>query len=182
MYGKAIANRGASIFPHGIVESCSRDAVLLYGFIVDHSQGDGGCALYRAAAYGGFPKAEADDLAASLVAEGFIDLEWIKVAVARFPNGNCIMESVCAVRPRSAPELQERLPQAAWSALRTAVFERDDYTCAYCKQRGGALECDHVIAIAKGGTNEEGNLVTACAACNKSKRDKMLEEWRHQMV
>jgi hypothetical protein len=32
-----------------------------------------------------------------------------------------------------------------------------------------SLEVDHVVALVDGGTNDEGNLVTACYACNRGK-------------
>jgi hypothetical protein len=66
----------------------------------------------------------------------------------------------------------------AWTKLRKATFERDNYTCTYCGERGGKLECDHIIPVAKGGTHDPENLTTACFKCNRSKRDKTLEEWR----
>lgn len=64
-----------------------------------------------------------------------------------------------------------------WAALRRETFKRDDYTCRYCRIRGGRLECDHIIPIARGGSNDPENLATACFDCNRSKRDKLLEEW-----
>jgi len=71
-----------------------------------------------------------------------------------------------------------RPPANEWRVLRTAVFARDNYTCTYCGERGKKLECDHIIPVAKGGSHDLGNLTTACKACNQSKRDKTLEEWR----
>lgn len=65
-----------------------------------------------------------------------------------------------------------------WRSIRTYIFGRDDYTCQYCGERGKKLECDHVIPISRGGSNEESNLVTACFSCNRSKRDKLVSEWR----
>jgi 5-methylcytosine-specific restriction endonuclease McrA len=70
-----------------------------------------------------------------------------------------------------------RLPADEWAKLRKAVFERDNYTCRYCGARGVRLECDHVIPISRGGSNDMDNLATACLPCNRSKRDKMLSEW-----
>lgn len=66
-----------------------------------------------------------------------------------------------------------------WAEIRRAVFERDDFTCTYCGQRGGKLECDHIHPVAKGGSDEFNNLATSCFACNRSKRDKTLAEWQH---
>jgi 5-methylcytosine-specific restriction endonuclease McrA len=49
--------------------------------------------------------------------------------------------------------------------------------CFYC----GATErltVDHVVAIARGGTDSIGNLVSACKTCNSQKRDLTIMEWR----
>lgn len=80
---------------------------------------------------------------------------------------------------RCAPCRASRLrPSAeAWMRIRSRIFERDDYRCQYCGRRGGALECDHVIPVSRGGSSDEWNLKTACRTCNRSKRDKLLSEW-----
>lgn len=65
-----------------------------------------------------------------------------------------------------------------WAMLRSFVFERDDFTCQYCGARGVKLECDHVIPVSRGGSNQIENLKTACFSCNRSKRAKTLDEWR----
>lgn len=64
-----------------------------------------------------------------------------------------------------------------WRGIRTRIFARDDYTCQYCGKRGVRLECDHVIPVSKGGGHDDENLVTACFRCNRSKRDKLLNDW-----
>ena len=71
-----------------------------------------------------------------------------------------------------------RLPHNEWVALRSAVFERDNYTCQYCGERAGKLECDHIHPLAKGGSDAMENLATACFGCNRTKRDKTLAEWQ----
>jgi len=65
-----------------------------------------------------------------------------------------------------------------WRVIRMRIFERDDFTCQYCGDRGGNLECDHVIPVCRGGTSDDANLVTSCFKCNRSKHSKTLEEWR----
>jgi hypothetical protein len=70
-----------------------------------------------------------------------------------------------------------RLPREIWQSLRAAIFRRDNYTCQYCGAAGARLECDHVVPVSRGGSNDESNLVTACFTCNRSKRDKTLAEW-----
>jgi 5-methylcytosine-specific restriction enzyme A len=44
--------------------------------------------------------------------------------------------------------------------------------CHYCGGRFAApeLTMDHVIPIARGGTSAPGNIVAACASCNRDKK------------
>ena len=72
----------------------------------------------------------------------------------------------------------ERPLSHVWKAIRNRIFQRDDYTCQYCGERGKKLECDHVVPVASGGHHGDSNLVTACFACNRSKRDKLVSEWK----
>lgn len=61
--------------------------------------------------------------------------------------------------------------------LRHAVFQRDNYTCQECfrgKEDGVSLEIDHILPVAKGGTNHIDNLQTLCKDCN---RNKHTNEW-----
>ncbi len=57
------------------------------------------------------------------------------------------------------------------SKLRFEILNRDNFTCSYCGVTADEelLHVDHVIAKSKGGTDEPGNLVTACADCNAGK-------------
>jgi len=65
-----------------------------------------------------------------------------------------------------------------WAVIRARIFERDDYTCTYCGARGTALECDHIVPVARGGDSTDDNLTTACKPCNRSKWSKTVAEWR----
>lgn len=54
---------------------------------------------------------------------------------------------------------------------RFAILERDNFTCQYCG-RGAPevkLHVDHIVAVARGGTDDESNLLTACRDCNFGK-------------
>ena len=101
---------------------------------------------------------DAEDTMAELCAAGFIDGAW----------GLC----------NQAGKEAERPPSHIWNLIRSRIFKRDDYTCQYCGERGKRLECDHVIPVARGGHHEDSNLVAACFACNRSKHDKLVREWR----
>jgi 5-methylcytosine-specific restriction endonuclease McrA len=61
---------------------------------------------------------------------------------------------------------------------RFAVFNRDGFTCQYCGRRPPlvVLQCDHIVPVAKGGTNDHWNLTTACTECNLGKSDGFLLE------
>lgn len=59
---------------------------------------------------------------------------------------------------------------------RKRIFERDDYRCVYCGERfePEELTLDHVQPRVRGGDRSEGNLVTACSACNTRKGHRRL--------
>ena len=58
-----------------------------------------------------------------------------------------------------------------WRRLRRLVFERDGYQCVACGKRG-RLECDHIVPISDGGTDDLANLQTLCRACHMAKTDR----------
>ena len=62
-----------------------------------------------------------------------------------------------------------------WKETRLRIFKRDNFTCFYCGQIGGKLECDHYIPVSLGGKSDDSNLVTACKRCNRAKSNKMPE-------
>jgi len=57
--------------------------------------------------------------------------------------------------------------------LRFKILERDGFKCNYCgrnpREHDTVLHVDHIIPLAKGGSSEESNLVTACIDCNQGK-------------
>jgi len=160
----------------------SREATLLYMFIVHHARHSGICEnVIRMAADAALARDEMKGAIEALENEGLIETFKTQVPIVEFYGGGVLYGSRldCRILDYKPPDQIGRLSAEAWKSLREQAFERDDYTCGYCGGRGKSLECDHVIPIAKGGTNELGNLITACRGCNRKKRDKMLEEWRN---
>jgi hypothetical protein len=73
------------------------------------------------------------------------------------------------------PPPREHIPRA----VREMVYARDGYTCRYCgRERGHAvrLELDHFYPVARGGSDDPDNLVTACRACNRAKGVRILRD------
>jgi 5-methylcytosine-specific restriction endonuclease McrA len=59
---------------------------------------------------------------------------------------------------------------------RQRIYERDGGKCLYC----GALDTlslDHFIPVSKGGTNDAGNLFTACIPCNSGRGNKPVKSY-----
>jgi 5-methylcytosine-specific restriction endonuclease McrA len=58
------------------------------------------------------------------------------------------------------------------------LYDQQQGKCAYCQcslQNG--YHVDHIVPLARGGSNDPSNLALACASCNKSKGDRLLSEW-----
>lgn len=62
--------------------------------------------------------------------------------------------------------------------VRFSVFARDAFTCRYCGRQTDEVKLviDHLIAVSKGGTNDEENLVTSCEGCNSGKSNLSIEQ------
>jgi 5-methylcytosine-specific restriction endonuclease McrA len=54
----------------------------------------------------------------------------------------------------------------AYRKARARVLARTN-TCRYCG--APATETDHVLPVARGGTDDEANLVACCSDCNQAK-------------
>ena len=53
--------------------------------------------------------------------------------------------------------------------------------CFYCGSFD-QITIDHVVAIARGGVDGIGNLVSACKSCNSQKRELTIMEWRKKKL
>jgi 5-methylcytosine-specific restriction endonuclease McrA len=61
---------------------------------------------------------------------------------------------------------------------RRNIFERDRYTCQYCRRSPARseLSVDHVVPRSRGGQTNWRNVVLACTECNARKRDRTPRE------
>lgn len=57
-------------------------------------------------------------------------------------------------------------------------LKRQKGRCYYCRAKiGKTYHADHVVPLARGGSNDISNIVIACPSCNWSKHDKLPHEW-----
>ena len=64
-------------------------------------------------------------------------------------------------------------PPGISEALRIKIRQVAEQRCGYCLSRRGlvlgVLEIEHIVPLAKGGTDEEANLWLSCSLCNRYK-------------
>lgn len=99
----------------------------------------------------------------------------------RPPTSGTRLRMVRPVRPRELQAVpRTTLPPGSITRrepipaqLRFKVLQRDGFRCQYCgrgaQEDGVTLHADHVVPVVAGGETTEGNLLTACAACNLGK-------------
>lgn len=64
--------------------------------------------------------------------------------------------------------------------VRKYVYNRDNYQCQSCRKniQETTLNIDHIIPLAKGGSNDMSNLQTLCFKCNQAKKANLDSRFR----
>ena len=69
---------------------------------------------------------------------------------------------------------------------RLAIYLRDGLSCVYCgsgiEDEGITLSLDHILPVSKGGRDNNENLVTACAKCNRSRGNRDLAAFAYAIA
>jgi 5-methylcytosine-specific restriction endonuclease McrA len=68
-------------------------------------------------------------------------------------------------------ESQRESNSTQWKKIRRRILARDGFVCQWCGLEADTV--DHIVPVAKGGTDHDENLVAACRRCNYSKKDSM---------
>jgi len=83
----------------------------------------------------------------------------------------------------SETDADDKLPddktqrEAISKSRRFIIMQRDTFTCQLCgasRGNGAKLHVDHMIPLARGGSNDDDNLWTLCEACNLGKSDRLI--------
>ena len=90
----------------------------------------------------------------------------IRLARGYQPLGLIFMRSL-----KRAEKKRAKQPKIKPKAL---ILSRDDFKCVYCGGTSGGLHVDHIMPRSHGGEDVAGNLLTACANCNRYKSDSIL--------
>jgi hypothetical protein len=72
-----------------------------------------------------------------------------------------------------------KIKRRVTNRTRFEVMRRDGFVCRLCgraSHEGVKLHVDHIVALSKGGSNDQANLWTLCNECNSGKSDLPLCE------
>lgn len=82
-----------------------------------------------------------------------------------------------AIRNIKATRRSRLEANAVYVISRKELHKLHNSACIYCGSFD-RISMDHVVPIYRGGSHGIGNLVSACLACNSSKKDRTIMEWR----
>src|SRR5207302_4250775 len=66
--------------------------------------------------------------------------------------------------------------------LREYLLEKWDRKCAYCGANQVSLQIEHIVPLARGGSNRVSNLTLACESCNQAKNTQTAIEFGYPAV
>lgn len=73
---------------------------------------------------------------------------------------------------RAPKTATQRTRGSAWMKIRDRILRRDSGLCQPCRKEGKltlAIEVDHTTPLHHGGTDDDSNLQSICAACHAAK-------------
>lgn len=65
-----------------------------------------------------------------------------------------------------------------------AILEEQNGLCFYCGKQISGRDCtiEHIQPVSKKGQHKLSNIVYICARCNSSKKDRLIENWRPELL
>lgn len=93
----------------------------------------------------------------------------------RLPDDDATARAVQRALAGKPPRHRAKDPRSVGPKMRAYVMGRDNFRCRRCgacsRDEGVRLVIDHIVPVAKGGTNEPTNLQVLCGDCNAGKSD-----------
>lgn len=76
----------------------------------------------------------------------------------------------------------QRGPNYGYGNSKAACFNRDNYTCQYCKTKKGTMNAHHIIYRRNGGSDDLENLITLCENCHETLHKGLLKEYESTLL
>lgn len=125
-------------------------------------------------------KNEAEDLRkrATKKLKGFQTMDLKKVQM------EAVAKAVPTVEADKAEDMQNCQRRNFSVSERSAVYTKTEGHCAICGKFVPYTEftVDHIVPLAKGGSNDLSNLQCACGVCNRIKQDILPDELMEKLV
>lgn len=94
-------------------------------------------------------------------------------------NARSPAEQLASAHYSRARRLNHGRPNGRWTAKAwLALVAHCGSTCYWCGQYTDHPSPDHLIPLARGGTNGIKNIVCSCRTCQSRRQDKLEEEYR----
>lgn len=132
-------------------------------------------AAERTAAKRAYEAANAEKITAANTAKRAAKAERKREYMRRWRQANPLIQATQS-RTKKARRRHAEGHHTAADVL--AIGDRQKWRCAWCRVPcRGAYHVDHIVPLAKGGSNWPDNLCIACPPCNMRKKDKLPNEW-----
>lgn len=109
-------------------------------------------------------------------------------AHTQYPMEGCMCRMCVPARRAERVSIVQRDPEKSRRNItkqkRQRIYKRDGNACVACGSTS-ELTLDHIVPLARGGTNLDSNLRTLCHSCNNQKGAKLTEEqirYREEMI
>ena len=85
------------------------------------------------------------------------------MTLARLPNRLATIATTRLPTLQTKAGSTKRIAGSSWMATRRRIMQRDGFSCACCGAIRMDHECDHVVPLEQGGSNDDDNLQLLCA-------------------
>ena len=87
-------------------------------------------------------------------------------------------EQLASSQYSRAKRLNDGKPNGFWTGRQwKRLCARAGWRCAWCGKPMDKLVPDHIVPLARGGTNDLSNIVPSCPACNLRRGAKPVWQW-----